>query len=283
MTPGRHEQTRKHTINVNRSLSAGFHLWLILFISIPGFGQTGEQATLENLAPLAEVTGPGKKVRATVDGVKQQQDGSGEWIGDSPNAWYGWISYPSIELTWKTPQKINTVVLHDRTTLDEHMAAGDEVKVKIGVSYTSLENARRNLEAECAHWDFTRVRNASRRIWNHWLGNIEVKGGEEETRVKFYTDLWHTLLGRHKIDDVSGDYPSYMGPANKQGIVPLVVRRVPVDEAGRPRHHMFIQKAELNGKPLESCGFYHPDFANGGILELWLGPVPNKQWGQIYL
>ena len=104
------------------------------------------------------------------------------------------------------------------------VAAGDEVKVKIGISYTSIENARKNLEAECAHWDFDRVRNEARSQWNEWLGRIDVKGGEEETRVKFYTDLWHVLLGRHKIDDVSGDYPTYMGQANDEGIVPLVVQ-----------------------------------------------------------
>jgi putative alpha-1,2-mannosidase len=39
----------------------------------------------------------------------------------------------------------------------------------------------------------------------------------------------------------------------------------------------YIQKAELNGQPLERCWFYHTDFARGGLLELWLGPEPNKR------
>jgi putative alpha-1,2-mannosidase len=123
------------------------------------------------------------------------------------------------------------------------VAAGEEVRVKIGMSYTSIENARKNLETECAHWDFGRVRNEARSQWNEWLGKIDVKGGEEETRIKFYTDLWHVLLGRHKIDDVTGDYPSYMGQANDEGIVPLVVRRVPSGEAGKPRFHMYNSDA----------------------------------------
>jgi len=123
------------------------------------------------------------------------------------------------------------------------VAAGDEVKVKIGISYTSIENARKNLEAECAHWDFERVRNEARSQWNEWLGRIDVTGGRQQTRVKFYTDLWHVLLGRHKIDDISGDYPTYMGRANDEGIVPLVVGRVPLDEAGKPEHHMYNSDA----------------------------------------
>jgi putative alpha-1,2-mannosidase len=41
----------------------------------------------------------------------------------------------------------------------------------------------------------------------------------------------------------------------------------------------YIQKAELNGESLNECWFYHKDFAKGGLLELWLGPHPNKTWG----
>ena len=41
----------------------------------------------------------------------------------------------------------------------------------------------------------------------------------------------------------------------------------------------YIQKAELNGKPLNNFWFSHKTFAEGGTLELWLGPEPNKAWG----
>jgi len=105
------------------------------------------------------------------------------------------------------------------------VAAGDEVKV----------NARNNLKAECAHWDFERVRNDARSEWNQWLGRIDVKGGNENTRIKLYTDLWHVLLGRHKIDDHSGDYPSFMGEAR--------IRTVPKDASGKPRFHMYNSDA----------------------------------------
>jgi putative alpha-1,2-mannosidase len=46
------------------------------------------------------------------------------------------------------------------------------------------------------------------------------------------------------------------------------------------RENMYIQKAELNGKPLENCWLYQKDLAKGGLLELWLGPKPNKDWGR---
>ena len=44
----------------------------------------------------------------------------------------------------------------------------------------------------------------SRDDWNRWLGRIEVEGGSEAQKVKFYTDLWHALLGRRIVSDVDG-------------------------------------------------------------------------------
>jgi putative alpha-1,2-mannosidase len=43
--------------------------------------------------------------------------------------------------------------------------------------------------------------------------------------------------------------------------------------------NIYIQRAELNGKTLDTFQFPHTDFAKGGTLELWLGPVPNREWG----
>src|SRR5690606_29134806 len=88
-----------------------------------------------------------------------------------------------------------------------YVKKGDLLQMKIGLSYTTVENARNNLKQECPAWDFVKVRNDAQDMWNEWLGKIDVKGGTVEHRIKFYTDLWHVLLGRHKTNDISGDYP----------------------------------------------------------------------------
>jgi len=41
----------------------------------------------------------------------------------------------------------------------------------------------------------------------------------------------------------------------------------------------YIQKAELNGKPLDTPFITHEQIVSGGTLLLDLGPKPNKQWG----
>jgi predicted alpha-1,2-mannosidase len=73
-------------------------------------------------------------------------------------------------------------------------AQGEEIKVKIGTSFISLEQARDNLRREIPDWDFERVRTEGRRIWNEELGKIKIQGGSKDDRVNFYTAMYHTLL-----------------------------------------------------------------------------------------
>ncbi|MGD9329103.1 MAG: glycoside hydrolase family 92 protein, partial [Cyclobacteriaceae bacterium] len=86
---------------------------------------------------------------------------------------------------------------------------GDEIQMRISISYTSLENARNNLIQESKSWDFEKYRNENQNAWEDLLGRILIKGGTIDQKIKFYTDLWHVLLGRHIINDFSGDYPDY--------------------------------------------------------------------------
>jgi predicted alpha-1,2-mannosidase len=43
--------------------------------------------------------------------------------------------------------------------------------------------------------------------------------------------------------------------------------------------NIYIQSATLNGKPYPLCHIDHAQIAAGGILELMMGPRPNKNWG----
>lgn len=123
--------------------------------------------------------------------------------------------------------------------------AGDIVQMKIAISYTSIENARKNLQTECTTWEFDTVRNDSRNIWNNWLSKIKVEGGTYAQKIKFYTDLWHVLLGRQKINDVSGDYPDRT-TGEKEGTFTdalFKIKTLPKDEHGRLKYNMYSSDA----------------------------------------
>lgn len=83
---------------------------------------------------------------------------------------------------------------------------GEPVHVKVGISYTSVDGARRNLEAEIPGWSFEDVREASRTEWADKLRRIEVEGGTPEQRVIFYTALYNCLRYPHVFSDVDGTY-----------------------------------------------------------------------------
>lgn len=126
-----------------------------------------------------------------------------------------------------------------------NVKAGEEIKMKIGISYTSIENARKNLLSECTTWDFNAVRNESRKVWNDWLGKIDVNGGTTDQKIKFYTDLWHVLLGRHKINDVSGDYPDRTTGKREGTFTDAVfkIKTLPKDKNGKVKYHMYNSDA----------------------------------------
>ena len=83
------------------------------------------------------------------------------------------------------------------------------VKVKVGTSFTSIENARRNLDEEIKNWDFEETRINLEKTWNNLLGKIDVEGGAEEDNIKFYTAMYHSLLHPRLYSDVNGEYPGF--------------------------------------------------------------------------
>jgi predicted alpha-1,2-mannosidase len=148
-----------------------------------------------------------------------------------------------------TPRRENGYSYHDAPTAGVSayypVRKGDELKIKISISFTSVANAWENMESDCDHWDFEKVRMESRQEWNKELRKIEVKGGTRDQRVKFYTDLWHTLLGRHKLNDHNGDYPDYTSGI-RQGShtrAELKVKKLPIDANGVVRFNMYNSDA----------------------------------------
>ena len=90
-------------------------------------------------------------------------------------------------------------------------AEGETVELKVGLSYTSIANARANLLAEADALSFDGARAAAQEKWNQELGKLLVESPNEQDKTKFYTGLFHALLGRGVASDVNGDYPRHGG------------------------------------------------------------------------
>jgi predicted alpha-1,2-mannosidase len=174
------------------------------------------------------------------------------------------------------------------TVVYEDLEPGDRILMKVGLSFTSIENARLNLESECSHWDFEQVKEESREVWNEYLGRIDVRGGTPGQRTKFYTDLWHALMGRHKLNDVNGAIPDYTdGKGNNTEI--LKVRQIPLDQQGKPLCNYYNSDSfwltNFNLNLLWGIGWPHvlEDFANSFLeLDQWGGNLPRGPNGGGY-
>jgi len=117
---------------------------------------------------------------------------------------------------------------------------GKETKVtaKIGLSYTSVENARVNLETESRGLDFESAKKNAHNIWQEHLSRIAVETPVLEDKIKFYTGLYHAILGRGLASDCNGFYPNHDGG----------VSRVPLDEKGNPMYNMYNTDADWGGQ-----------------------------------
>lgn len=90
---------------------------------------------------------------------------------------------------------------------DYETEENESISVKMGISYVSIENARKNMEAEQPGFDFDKVRTAAREMWNKDLSRVEIEGGSKDERTIFYTGLYHLLIHPNILQDVNGEYP----------------------------------------------------------------------------
>ncbi len=97
------------------------------------------------------------------------------------------------------------------TTKDE------AVLLKAGISFVSIDGARKNLETEIQDWDFDALRIEARERWNQALGKISVDGGTEKERTVFYTALYHSMIDPRAFADVDGKYPGGDGKVHETG------------------------------------------------------------------
>jgi predicted alpha-1,2-mannosidase len=84
--------------------------------------------------------------------------------------------------------------------------ANEQVLIQSGISFVSMEGARKNLKAEITDFDFEKVRKNAFHLWNDALGKITVSGGTEEQKTVFYTALYHTMIDPRSFADADGSY-----------------------------------------------------------------------------
>jgi len=116
-------------------------------------------------------------------------------------------TYGNFDFEHGTTERKNEPKLGAYITFD--IPNGAPVKMKIGTSFTSIENARKNLEAEIPSWDFEATKLELEKTWNEILGRIEVESEDKNELTKFYTSMYHCLFHPRLYSDVNGEYRGF--------------------------------------------------------------------------
>ncbi|PLW92383.1 MAG: glycosyl hydrolase family 92 [Marinilabiliales bacterium] len=82
----------------------------------------------------------------------------------------------------------------------------ENLTIKVGISATGIEGARKNLEAEMPGWDFNEYKSATEEAWNKELGKIDYTHPSQEKMRIFYTSLYHTMIVPNLFMDVDSMY-----------------------------------------------------------------------------
>ena len=137
----------------------------------------------------------------------------GFWSADIPDDWVRKrdevVSVPYLTRVSESP------VIRDKKELEgKHLGfftefptkEGDDVELKVGISFVDMKGAANNFKQEIASKSFEQVRQEANALWNRELSRIRISGGTEDEKIVFYTSLYHTMIDPRIYTDVDGRY-----------------------------------------------------------------------------
>nr|WP_067058691.1 GH92 family glycosyl hydrolase [Mucilaginibacter sp. L294] len=137
----------------------------------------------------------------------------GVWSADIPDDWKR--KREDVESAKYQAQVANAEILKQvKAKEGKHLGfytefatrANEQVLMKTGISFISVEGARNNLNKEITDWDFDAVHQRAVALWNKALSAVAVEGGTKEEKSVFYTALYHTMIDPRIFEDVDGRY-----------------------------------------------------------------------------
>ncbi|WP_020671821.1 GH92 family glycosyl hydrolase [Amycolatopsis nigrescens] len=89
-------------------------------------------------------------------------------------------------------------------------AGTGQVRVRIGTSFISVEQARENLRREIPAWrGFDSVAAGTRAAWSEKLDRVHIKGASKDQLANFYTGMFHALQYPSEMSEYGRYYSAY--------------------------------------------------------------------------
>lgn len=145
--------------------------------------------------------------------LSRSVDEWGFWSADIPD---GWARKNNDVVTPEYLAKVAeaAIIRGEKELQGEHIGIfgefdtrkGEQVELKVGISYVDAEGAKRNFDAEVANKSFNKVRKEAFEQWNNALARVDVEGCTDVDKRIFYTALYRTMLEPRIHTDVDGRY-----------------------------------------------------------------------------
>lgn len=88
---------------------------------------------------------------------------------------------------------------------------GEQLRLRIGTSFSSLDGAKKNLASEIGTNNFNQILSAANKAWNTALSQVSVTGNDEKSKRIFYTAMYHSMQHPRLFSDVDKTYPAFAG------------------------------------------------------------------------
>lgn len=157
--------------------------------------------------------------------------------------------------------------LNTKAALKFDIKKGESIEIAVGISATSIEGARKNLEKEYSKAKgFDEIYAEGISAWSEALNKINVAGGSEDQQEIFYTALYHSMIAPNVFSDVDGKYrgTDLKVHQSTDGPVYTVFSLWDTFRATHPLYTIIEQK-----KTNEFIRTFLKQYKDGGQLPIW--------------
>jgi predicted alpha-1,2-mannosidase len=227
------------------------------------------------------------------------KDKNGQWLHNDPLSGRGWIEANSWQGTWSVSHDIAGLAtlmggndsLCNKLNLAFEMAAPQDFVFGYGGGYVSYAN-----QPGCSN---AHVFNYAGKPWlsQYWVRRVKEQaygaitpdkgyGGHDEDQGQMGGVSALMAIGLFSLTGTASLDPVYdiTSPVFDEVTISLDKsyykgEKFVIKTYDNSEKNCYIQRALFNGIPLNQFWIRHSDFVKGGLLELWLGNEPNKDWG----
>ena len=232
-------------------------------------------------------------------GLLFPKDKNGKFTHNDPLSGQGWIEANAWQGTWG--------VSHDIPGLSKLMGGNEKLTEKLNYAFEKAQP----FDFVFAYYDgYVSYANqpglSNAHVFSHagkpWLTQYWVRQVKEQAYGGITPDLGYgghdedqgqmgalsalMSIGLFSLDGNTSINPTYeiTSPVFDEVTIKLDPRyyngkQFVIKTHNNSKENHYIQKAQLNGKPLNKFWFDHEAFAEGGVLEIWLDNKPNTDWG----